>query len=176
MIIAREVLFVLIAFATAASPAFAQGVKKLRVLSAPGVTTTAEKDWHNTLTVSGKDLDLSCPKCSPIQEVDIPENDISGLRYGQNAYHHWVAGIVTGIFSLGAGLVIGLMHHHKHFFSIDTKEGKVLAIQADKGNYRRIAGMLENFTGLPILVTAKDAHFLNGYNTKIQNPPPAKSK
>ena len=172
MTTARKILFVLIAFATAASPICAQGINKLRVLSAPGVTKSADKDWHNTLTVSGKDLDLSCPKCSPVQKVDIPENDIATLRYGQNAYHHWVAGIITGVFSLGAGLVIGLMHHHKHYFSIDTKEGKVLAIQADKGNYRQIAGMLENLTGLPILVTTKDAHFLHGYNTKIQNPPP----
>lgn len=171
MSVTKKILFVLIAFATAVSSTYAQGANKLRVLAAPGVAKSAEKDWHSSLTVSGKDLDLHCPKCSPIQTVDIPEKDIAALRYGQNAYHHWVAGIITGVFSLGAGLIVGLMHHRQHFFSVDTKEGKVLAIQADKGDYRQIAGMLQNFTGLPILVTAKEAHFLSGFNTKIQNPP-----
>ena len=46
---------------------------------------------------------------------------------------------------------------------MDTKEGKVVAIQADKKDYRDIAGMLQNFTGLPIQVSAKEAHFLNGF-------------
>ncbi len=56
-------------------------------------------------------------------------------------------------------------------FSIDTKQGKVLATQADRGDYRQIAGMLQNFTGLPIEVTPKDAHYLNGFNVKIENLP-----
>jgi len=65
------------------------------------------------------------------------------------------------------GLIVGLMPHHQHYFSVDTKEGKVVAIQADKKDYRDIAGMLQNFTGLPIQVSAKEAHFLNGFNIKI---------
>jgi|SRR5690242_2868495 len=85
----------------------------------------------------------------------------------KNAYHHWVSGIVTGVFSLGVGAIVGLMPHHEHFYSVDLKDGKVLGIQADKGDYRQIAGMLENFAGLPIQVSAKDAHFLNGFNTRI---------
>ena len=158
----------------AALPAYPQAANKLRVLGAPGVTQTKPKDWHNSLSVSGNDLRLSCPKCSPIQVVDIQKAEISDLRYGQNAYHHWVSGIVTGVFSLGVGAIVGLMPHHQHFYSVDLKNGKVLGIQADKGDYRQIAGMLENFAGLPIEVTAKDAHFLNGFNTKIVAASPAK--
>jgi hypothetical protein len=155
------------AFALAASPATAPGVKKLRVIAAPGVATTKPKDWHNTLGVSGKDFLVQCPKCTPIQTITIPEKDVATLHYGQNAYHHWVSGIVSGAFSLGIGLIVGLMPHHQHFFSIDMKNGKVLAIQADKSDYKQIAGMLENGTGLPIEVTAKDAHYLAGFNTKV---------
>lgn len=59
------------------------------------------------------------------------------------------------------------MPHHQHFFSVDLKSGKPLGIQADKSDYKKIAAMLENFTALPIHVTAKDAHFLNGYNLTI---------
>jgi hypothetical protein len=131
------------------------------------VTKTEPKDWHNSLGISGQNLTLNCPKCSPIQAIAVPATDIAALRYGQNAYHHWVTGIVSGAFSLGVGLIVGLMPHHQHFFSVDTKEGKVLAIQADKKDYRQIAGMLENFAGLPIQVSAKEAHFLNGFNVKI---------
>jgi hypothetical protein len=89
------------------------------------------------------------------------------LRYGQNAYHHWVSGVVTGIFSLGIGLIVGLMPHHQHYFSVDLKSGKVLGIQADKSDYKEIAGMLQNSTGLPIQTTAKDAHYLNGFNVQV---------
>jgi hypothetical protein len=99
--------------------------------------------------------------------VNVPKEDIEAVRYGQNAYHHWVAGLVTGIVSLGAGAIVGFMPHHQHFFSVDMKEGKALGIQADKSNYKQIASMLENFTRLPIHVTAKDAHFLNGFNIAI---------
>lgn len=171
MDIVKRTLFVLVTISMVIAPAYAQTAKKLRVLAAPGVTATKPKDWHNTLGVSGKDLTLNCPKCKPIQTITIPEKQITTLRYGQNAYHHWAAGIVSGVFSLGVGLIVGLMPHHQHFFSVDTKNGKVLAIQADKKDYREIAGMLENFTGLPIDVTAKDAHYLNGFNTKIEGAP-----
>lgn len=75
--------------------------------------------------------------------------------------------LLAGVLSLGAGLIVGLMPHHEHYFSIDKKDGKVIGIQADKGDYREIAGMLQQSTGLPIEVNSKDAHFLNGYNTKI---------
>lgn len=101
-------------------------------------------------------------------ESALNADNIATLRYGGNAYHHWVAGIVSGVFSLGIGLIVGLMPHHQHYFSIDTKDGKVVGLQADKSNYRELAGVLENFTGLPILVTSKDAHYLNGFNTKIR--------
>jgi len=57
---------------------------------------------------------------------------------------------------------------YQHFFSVDLKDGKALGIQADKGDYRRIAGMLESFANLPIQVTAKDSHFLAGFNTQIE--------
>lgn len=155
------------------SPAYGQVANKLRVLTAPGVTETKPKDWHNSLAVSGKKLMLQCPKCTPLQVVTVPKAEVVSLRYGQNAYHHWVSGIVTGVFSLGVGMIVGLMPHHQHFFSIDLKGGKVVGIQADKHDYRQIAGMLENFAGLPIDVTAKDAHYLNGFNTKVEA---AKSK
>lgn len=88
-------------------------------------------DWHNSLGISGQDLVLNCPKCAPIQNVKVPSSDIATIRYGENAYHHWVAG-------------------HQHFLSVDTKEGKVVAIQEDKKDYRDIAGTPQNFTGLPI--------------------------
>lgn len=155
-------------------PALAQDITKLRVLGAPGVTKTDPKDWHNSLSFQGKTLTLSCPKCSPINTVTMSADDIAALRYGGNAYHHWVAGIVSGVFSLGIGLIVGLMPHHQHYFSIDTKEGKVVGLQADKSDYRQIAGALENFTGLPITVTSKDAHYLAGYNTKIEDATPEK--
>lgn len=167
----RKILFALVTLTITTAPLYAQNATKLRVIAAPGVTKAQPKNWHNSLGVSGKELVLHCPKCAPIQTVDIAEKDIAALRYGQNAYHHWVAGIVSGVFSLGVGLIVGLMPHHQHFFSVDTKEGKVLAIQAHKRDYRQIAGMLENFTGLPIFVTAKDAHYLNGFNIKIENTP-----
>ena len=149
-------------------PLYSQTATKLRVVSAPGVTEANPKDWHNSLSAANDKLTLSCPKCSPIQSVTVPKAEISALRYGQNAYHHWASGIVTGVFSLGVGLIVGAMPHHQHFFSIDLKNGKVLGIQADKSDYRMIAGMLENFAGLPIRVTAKDAHFLAGFNTQIE--------
>ncbi|MGH9489838.1 MAG: hypothetical protein ACRD17_04965 [Terriglobales bacterium] len=160
---ALAALVVLSAFA----PLLAQSANKLRVLAAPGVTQLKPKDWHNSLAVAASSLVLDCPKCAPIQAVSIPQSEIAGLRYGQNAYHHWVSGVVTGIFSLGIGAIVGFMPHHQHFFSIDLKDGKVLAIQADKHDYREIAGMLENFAGLPIQVSAKDAHFLDGFNTQV---------
>ncbi len=141
---------------------------KVRVLAAPGVNTTDVKDWHNSLSISDKELLLNCPKCTPIQTVTVSTADVSSLRYGGNAYHHWVAGIVSGAFTLGVGLIVGLMPHHQHYFSIDLKSGKVLGIQADKGNYREIAGRLENATNLPIIVSPKDAHYLNGFRTKIE--------
>ncbi len=148
-------------------------IKKLRVLGAPGVTQSDQKDWDNTLSTSASVLTLDCQKCSPIHTVAIPVAQIGGLKYGQNAYHHWVSGIVTGVFSLGVGAIVGFMPHHQHFFSVDLKDGKVLAIQADKSDYKQVAEMLENSAGLPIEVSAKDAHFLAGFNTKVVAEPAA---
>jgi len=162
---------ILIAVMLIGAPAYSQTVSKLRVLTAPGVTDTAQKDWSNTLTVSDKTLKLTCPKCSPIQSVSVAAGDITSLRYGQNAYHHWVAGIVSGVLSLGVGLIVGLMPHHEHYFSIDTKDGKSLGIQADKSDFKQIAGMLQNFAALPIQVSEKDAHYLNGFNTQVTSEP-----
>lgn len=162
----------LVTLCLAAQPLFAQTASKVRVITAPGVTDTDQKNWKNTLTISGQSLTLSCPKCAPIQTVTTSVSDIVSLHYGQNAYHHWVAGIVTGILSLGVGLIVGLMPHHEHYFSIDQKNGKVIGIQADKSDYRQIAAMLQQSTGLPIEVTSKDAHFLNGFNTKVVETEP----
>lgn len=156
-------------FLTTVLPVSAQGVTKLRVLGAPGVTKADPKDWHNSISFQGKTLTLNCQKCSPMNTITLNADNIATLRYGGNAYHHWVAGIVSGVFSLGIGLIVGLMPHHQHYFSIDTKDGKVVGLQADKSNYRELAGALENFAGLPILVTSKDAHYLNGFNTKIDD-------
>jgi hypothetical protein len=164
----KGTLVLFAAICMASLPAYPQSANKLRVLTAPGVNETAPKDWHNTLAVSGKTLTLDCRKCPPIQAVSVKQADVAALRYGQNAYHHWASGIVTGVFSLGVGLIVGAMPHHQHFFSVDLKDGKVLGIQADKGDYRHIAAMLENFARLPIQVTAKDAHFLAGFNTQIE--------
>lgn len=150
-----------------AMPAYPQSADKLRVIAAPGVTKSDAKDWKNNLAFSGPDITLNCPKCMPIQNVTTPVAQVASLRYGQNAYHHWVSGIVTGAFSLGIGLIVGLMPHHQHYFSIDLKDGKVIGIQADKSDYREIAGMLQNSVSLPIQVSAKDAHYLNGFNIKI---------
>lgn len=169
----KKLVGIVVAVFMAALPVYsqnsqsAQSAKKLRVITAPGVTKMDQKDWKNTLTLSGKNFVLDCPKCSPIQTVTIPVASITKLEYGQNAYHHWVAGIATGVLSLGAGLIVGLMPHHQHFFSVDEKDGKVLGIQAHKRDYRQIARMLQQSTHLPINVTSKDAHFLNGFNTQI---------
>ena len=163
----RRFVGVVAALGLVVSPAYSQSANKLRVLTAPGVDKTDQKDWRNTITVSGQNLVLGCPKCSPVQTVSTAVSDIATLHYGQNAYHHWVTGIATGVLSLGAGLIVGLMPHHQHYFSIDQKDGKVIGIQADKGDYREIAGMLQRSTSLPIEVGSKDAHFLNGYNTRI---------
>jgi len=146
----------------------AQTATKLRVLTAPGITKNNPKDWKNTLAPDGAVLRLTCPKCEPDQVISVPAAEISGLRYGDNAYHHWATGAVTAMFTLGIGAIVGFMPHHQHFFSIDLKSGKVVAIQADKSNYKQIAGMLQNLAGLPFEVSAKDAHFLSGYNVKIQ--------
>lgn len=156
-----------VAFCLTVQPLCAQTADKVRVITAPGITDTDQKNWKNTLTISGQSLTLNCPKCTPIQTVTTPVSEIAALHYGQNAYHHWVAGIVTGILSLGVGLIVGLMPHHEHYFSIDQKNGKVIGIQADKSDFRQIAAMLQQSTGLPIEVTSKDAHFLNGFNTKV---------
>lgn len=158
---------IVVAVCMVALPAYSQSANKLRVVTAPGVKGTDQKDWKNTLSLSGKDFVLGCRKCSPIQTVTIPISSITKLQYGQNAYHHWVAGIATGVLSLGAGLIVGLMPHHQHFFSVDEQNGAVLGIQADKGDYRQIAGMLQQATHLPLEVTSKDAHYLNGFNTQI---------
>jgi hypothetical protein len=163
----RQIVAVVLAFSMICSPLFAQGFDKLRVIAAPGVTKSDPKDWKNTVTISGQNLVLGCPKCMPIQTVSTPLSDVSGLRYGQNAYHHWVAGVVSGVFTLGIGLIVGLMPHHEHYFSVDLKTGKVIGIQADKSDYRGIAGMLQNSVGLPIQVSPKDAHYMNGFNVKI---------
>lgn len=159
-----------IALYLAVLPGYAQTAKKLRVLAAPGITQNQKpKDWHNTLAISGNNLILTCSACLPIQKVTVPKADIAEVRYGQNAYHHWAAGIVTGIFSLGVGAIVGFMPHHQHFFSVDLKDGKAVGIQAHKSDYKEIAAMLENFTALPIHVTPKDAHFLAGYNIAIDS-------
>jgi hypothetical protein len=163
----KKAVAVLMAFSTFAWPAYPQSATKLRVIAAPGVTKSDAKDWKNTLAVSGKDFVLTCPKCLPVQTVTTPISEVASLRYGQNAYHHWVTGIVSGAFSLGIGLIVGLMPHHQHYFSIDLKDGKVIGIQADKGDYRQIAGMLQNTASLPIQVTPKDAHYLNGFNVQV---------
>src|SRR5690348_6128886 len=138
----KKIAAVSMALWLVALPAYSQGATKLRVLGAPGVTKSDPKDWKNSLAVTGQTLTLSCAKCSPVQAVTVASADVATLRYGQNAYHHWVSGIVTGVLSLGVGLIVGLMPHHQHYFSVDTKEGKVVAIQADKSDYRQIAGML----------------------------------
>jgi len=161
-------LALLVAFPPVATFAKDTGTEKVRVLAAPGVNTVDPKDWDNELTITDKGLVLECRKCTPIQTITVDTADIAELRYGGNAYHHWVAGIVTGAFSLGIGLIIGLMPHHEHYFSIDLKSGKVVGFQADKGNYREIAGRLENATSLPIIVSPKDAHYLNGFRTQIE--------
>ena len=148
--------------------AFAQTATKLRVLAAPGVTQNDTKDWHNTLAPDGNTLKLTCPKCQPQQTLSTPADQIASLRYGDNAYHHWATGAVTALFTLGIGAIVGFMPHHQHFFSIDLKSGRVIAIQADKGNYKEIAGMLQNLTGLSFEVSQKDAHFLAGYNVKVE--------
>jgi hypothetical protein len=163
----RKILSVFFAVWIIAAPLLPQSANKLRVIAAPGITTSDAKDWKNTLTVSGQNLVLNCPKCTPIQSITVAEADVGALRYGQNAYHHWVSGVVTGVFSLGIGLIVGLMPHHQHYFSIDLKSGKVVGIQADKSDYKEIAGMLHNSSGQPIQVTQKDAHYLNGFNIKI---------
>ena len=59
------------------------------------------------------------------------------------------------------------------FLFRDLKDGKVLAIQADKNDYKQVAAMLENSAGLPIEVSAKDAHFMSGFNTKVVAEPAA---
>jgi hypothetical protein len=170
------VVSLLLAFAPIAELAKNTDAEKVRVLAAPGVNTVDPKDWGNTLTISDKGLVVECKKCTPIQTITIDMTDISELRYGGNAYHHWVAGIVSGAFSLGVGLIIGLMPHHEHYFSIGLKSGKVLGIQADKGNYREVAGRLQNATSLPIIVSPKDAHFLNGFRTQIEEEQKTDSK
>ncbi len=170
------VVSVSLAFAPIGPLAKDTGAEKVRVLAAPGVNTVDPKDWGNTLTISEKGLVLECRKCTPIQTVTVDIADISELRYGGNAYHHWVAGIVSGAFSLGVGLIIGLMPHHEHYFSIGLKSGKVVGIQADKGNYREVAGRLVNATGLPIIVSPKDAHYLNGFRTQIEEEQKTNSK
>jgi hypothetical protein len=81
-------------------PVAAQDVDKLRVLGAPGVTKVDPKDWHNSLSLQGKTLTLNCPKCSPTSTVTLAAENIATLRYGGNAYHHWVAGIVSGLFTV----------------------------------------------------------------------------
>ena len=150
-----------------ASPVYSQSASKLRVLTAPGINQTAPKEWNNTLAVSGKTLTLTCPKCSPIQSVSVDADNIATLRYGQNAYHHWAAGIAAGVLSLGVGLIVGLMPHHEHYFSVDTKDGKSFGVLADKSDYKQIAGLLQNFAALPIQVSEKDAHYLNGFNIQV---------
>jgi hypothetical protein len=167
----KRLVAVVAALCLVGLPAYCQGADKLRVVTAPGVTTSDPKDWKNTLTVAGQNLVLTCPKCGPVQTVTTPVTDIADLHYGQNAYHHWVAGIAAGVLSLGVGLIVGLMPHHQHYFSIGLKDGKAVGIQADKGVYRQIAGMLQQATNLPIEVTSKDAHFLNGFKTKIVEAP-----
>jgi len=157
----------LLAAAALTIGASAQTATKLRVLAAPGITSNQPKDWDNTLAPDGNALALGCPKCVPSTTLSFPAAGIAGLKYGDNAYHHWAAGIATGIFTLGVGAIVGFMPHHQHFFSIDMKDGKVLAIQADKSDYKAIAGMLQNLTGLPIEASAKDAHFLSGFNVKV---------
>lgn len=161
----KKVAAVTLALCLSTLPVYGQTARKLRVLAAPGINQNPQpKNWHNTLGIAGSNLVLTCPKCTPIQTVTVPKAEIAEVRYGQNAYHHWAAGIVTGIFSLGIGAIVGFMPHHQHFYSIDLKDGKAVGIQADKSDYKQIASMLENFTALPIHVTPKDAHFLAGYN------------
>lgn len=80
---------------------------------------------------------------------------------------------VARLLVLPAGPVTTGATDHQHFFSVDLKDGKVLAIQADKGDYKQVAEMLENSAGLPIEVNAKDAHFLAGFNTKVVAEPVA---
>ncbi|MGH9488763.1 MAG: hypothetical protein ACRD04_14405 [Terriglobales bacterium] len=150
-----------------AGAAMGQTAKKLRVLAAPGVTLTKPKDWKNTIGATGDDLIVHCPRCEPVSLISIPAADIAEIQYGDNAYHHWAAGAVTGFLTLGVGAIVGFMPHHQHYYSIDLKNGRVLAIQADKSDYKEIAGLLENLTGLPITASAKDAHFLAGYNVRI---------
>lgn len=163
----RSLVFALVCSLSLCS--FAQTAKKLRVLAAPGITQVNVKDWHNTLAPDNNALDLTCRSCEPTHDLSFPAQDISTLRYGNNAYHHWATGIVTGIFSLGAGAIIGFMPHHQHFFSIDLNDGKVIAIQADKSDYKQIAGILQNLTGKPFQVSQKDAHFLAGYNETVES-------
>ena len=176
-LIIKKIAAAALAVSLAVLPAYSQTVKKLRVLGAPGINQNPQpKNWHNTLGVSSNKLVLTCPKCIPIQTVTVPKGEISEIRYGQNAYHHWAAGIVTGIFSLGIGAIVGFMPHHQHFYSIDLKDGKAVGIQADKSNYKQIALVLENFTALPIHATAKDAHFLLGYNVVVDSGSTSSSK
>lgn len=132
-----------------------------------GITHNQPKDWHNSITSAGTDLVVMCPKCEPNSTLSVPAAEIGKLQYGDNAYHHWAAGAVTAFATLGVGAIVGFMPHHQHFFSIDLKNGRVLAIQADKSDYKQIAGILENLTGLPIQTSAKDAHFLSGYNVSV---------
>jgi hypothetical protein len=166
----KKIAAATVALCLTALPVYGQTAHKLRVLAAPGINQNPQpKNWHNTLGITGSNLVLTCPKCTPIQKVNVPKAEIAEVRYGQNAYHHWAAGIVTGIFSLGIGAIVGFMPHHQHFYSIDLKDGKAVGIQADKSDYKQIASMLENFTALPIHVTPKDAHFLAGFNVAIDS-------
>lgn len=159
--------FLLGALASAATPAPpSASIEKLRVLTAPGVAHSDAKDWDNSLQISGDSLVLQCATCAPRQSITLARSEIADLRYGQNAYHHWVTGIVTGLLTPIGGIIIAVMPHHQHFYSIDLKNGKVLGFQADKSDYKQTAGLLNNFTGLPIRVTSKDAHFLNGSGFK----------
>lgn len=150
-----------------ATLSYGQGIRKIRLLSVPGTTNSSPKSWKNSMEVSGENLLFFCAKCSPLKTVTIPGTQIASLSYGQNAYHHWVSGVVTGFFSLGIGAIVGLMPHHQHFFSVDLANGRVVAMQADKSNYKEIAGALENVSGKPIEVSPKDAHFLDGFNTRV---------
>jgi hypothetical protein len=142
-------------------------VGKLRVIATQALSNNKSDAWDNSVSVENKTITVSCATCTPAK-LSFAVADVTSVSYGDAAYHHWKAGAATAVFSLGVGAIVGLVPHHRHFITIETKDKSSVALQPDKSTYRQLATLLNSATGLPIEVTQKEVNDLKGIPVQVK--------
>lgn len=133
---------------------------KVRYNAGPLLAEAESKNWENKLSVGTDEIVLLLQGG---QKIAIPANSVTGLSYGQEAYHR-----LTTMFA-----VFGLFHKSReHFIGIEyADDGKKrgILLQGDKDDYREILTALKQATGASIATSDKEDR---RYIAELEEPKP----